>query len=352
MKLLDIVKTDNILISSPAESLSSALSHLSSTHDAVFVFDEQKHFLGLVNPYLCLMKTSYPGNAKLQTCLFHPPRIRISDSIPKVVQMMKESKLHYLPVFDDKNDFVGIISARRLLSVFANSPLLNVTALTVLKEKSKPLVTIYEDDSIAQAVACFKKEKVSKLVVMSKDMKLRGILSYYDLIAYLLAPKEKNSNGHKEGAKIHFKHMKVKSHSKSYILTISPEQTLNDALRLILDKKIGSVIVVDPERHPLGIITTRDILNYLRKVTTEKPIEFSAKNLSAQSQKVVQQFLNQVIVVMQKFPDIRKTKVRVQEEKGGGLFKVMLSYIPWKGKPEIYQEEGKNLAKVLQKIKK
>ncbi|MCS6956757.1 MAG: hypothetical protein NZM02_02870, partial [Patescibacteria group bacterium] len=34
------------------------------------------------------------------------------------------------------------------------------------------------------------------------------------------------------------------------------------AVNLILDKKIGSVVVIDKERKPINIITTRDLLVY------------------------------------------------------------------------------------------
>jgi len=37
---------------------------------------------------------------------------------------------------------------------------------------------------------------------------------------------------------------------------------LIEVINLIVDKKIGSVIIVDKERMPLGIITTRDILRF------------------------------------------------------------------------------------------
>ena len=33
-------------------------------------------------------------------------------------------------------------------------------------------------------------------------------------------------------------------------------------INLIVKKKIGSVIIIDKERRPLGIITTRDILRF------------------------------------------------------------------------------------------
>ena len=120
-QLRDIIKTEGIIKISPEESLSSAVSKLRTSHDAAFVFNDKKKFLGLINPYYCLFKSSYPGNAKAEHCLYHPPKVRIDYSIAKVAGLFIESKIHYLPVFDLQDRFIGIISARHLLANYLGS---------------------------------------------------------------------------------------------------------------------------------------------------------------------------------------------------------------------------------------
>ena len=55
---------------------------------------------------------------------------------------------------------------------------------------------------------------------------------------------------------------RVKNFAKSYVLTLTKDKYLSEAIKLIVDKRIGSVIIIDKERRPLGIITTRDILRF------------------------------------------------------------------------------------------
>jgi predicted transcriptional regulator len=55
---------------------------------------------------------------------------------------------------------------------------------------------------------------------------------------------------------------RVKNFAKSYVLTLSKENHLIEAINLIINKKIGSIIITDKERRPIGIITTRDILRF------------------------------------------------------------------------------------------
>jgi len=262
MSLQDIIKTDNIIRISPHENLSSALSKLKTSHDSAFLFDEQNKLLGLINPYYCLIKSSYPGNAKVEHCLYHPQKIYIDYSLGKTADLFIQSKVHYLPVFDRQEQFKGIVSARHLLSQFKSLPLFKITIKEILKKKNPTLSVILEDEVVGRAVNLFKLTKHSKLIVVNKDGRLKGILSYYDLISYLVSPKKTERRGEREGNKTNFYHHKVKNFAKSFVLTLTPDNTLEQVIHLILEKRIGSVVIVDEKRHPIGIITTRDLLRF------------------------------------------------------------------------------------------
>jgi acetoin utilization protein AcuB len=350
LKLKNIIKTEDIIKVEPGETLSSALSKLTTSHDAAFIFGKDDKFLGVINPYYCFIKSSYPANAKVEHCAFHPPRVRVDCPICKIAQLFIESKVHYLPVFDENDKFIGIISARRLLSQFLDSPIFKVKIDDFLKVKNKPLVTLYDDETVSTAVNTFKRTRVSKLVIVSKDLKLKGILSYYDLIKYLAAPKNSIHRGERIGNKINFYQMKIKNFLKSYVLTLPVEATLLDILRLIIDKKIGSVVIIDDTRHPIGIITTRDLLGMMIKEKKDENIEIISNNLSKESRQVLGGFFSRLTYWIKKIPGVSRVQLEVEEEKKGGLFKIVLSLIPFKGKTRIITKEGKNLAKVLKKI--
>ncbi len=192
-------------------------------------------------------------------------------------------------------------------------------------------------------MSLFKETKVSKLLVLGKDLKLKGVLSYYDVISYLVSPRDEE--------KISFMHMRVKNFAKNYVLTLTNQNTLLEALQLILEKKIGSVVIVDKDRHPQGIITTRDLLSLLIRKKEDMFIELTSKNLSEQSRHIVNGFFNYLhLWLRRRVPNIQKAKLHVKEEKQGKLFEVILSLIPKKGNPEVIKKEGRNLLKVLKDI--
>ena len=262
MRLLNILKENDIIKVSPEDHLSKVLSKLSTSHDAAFVFDEEDKYMGIVSPYFTIIKSSMPANTKVQHCLTHTAKIYLNYPLSKVCQLFIESKIHYLPVFDEKDKFLGIISARRILSYFKDLSIFKVGVEKIINKRWQGLVTVYEDDTITQAIHLFKTKKISKLIVINHDKKLKGVLSYYDLIKLMISPKYASHHGERVNEKISFYNYRVKNFAKSYVLTLSKERHLIEVINLIVNKKIGSVIIVDKDRRPLGIITTRDILRF------------------------------------------------------------------------------------------
>jgi len=262
INLSDIIKKENIITVSGSEILSSTLAKLSTSHDAAFVFGDRGEFTGVINPYYCLIRSSYPGNAKVAHCLYHPPRLYIDYDLSRVASLFIESKIHYLPVFNRGEEFLGIISARRLLIHLRKLPIFEKKIGEAFDSKRKPLVVISEEDKVSKAINLFKSTKYSKLIVINRDLKLRGILSYYDLISFMTSSRDRTGRREKFGNKSHLSTQPIKNFIKTYVLTLKKENSLREIFNLIVDKKIGSVIIVDEERHPIGIFTTRDLLRF------------------------------------------------------------------------------------------
>lgn len=349
MTVQKISKTENIIKVSPEDTLGHMFSLLSSSHDSAFVFDND-HFLGVVNPYYCLIKKSYPANTKAKHCLVHPPKVDIKYHLKKVAQLMIDSKIHYLPVFSN-DKFYGFISARRILSSIIESEELKHKIGDYLKQK-KPLISVYETDFISRALALFKQYRISKLVVISKDFKLKGVLAYFDLISYLVTPKQKQHLSAREGNKTPILNRQVKNFAKTNVLTLTTNDRLSQAADMILKNSIGSVIIIDAERHPLGIVTTKDLLSIFARRHQLAKLEVITKSLSKQSWVLVSQFIKQINHQLAKFKDISNAKFFVKEKEGGGVFRAALSILLKNNRIKVIKEEGKNLGKVLQEVKK
>jgi CBS domain-containing protein len=54
----------------------------------------------------------------------------------------------------------------------------------------------------------------------------------------------------------------------STVFTVKPDQTVREAVALLIDKRIGAVVVVNETGRPVGIVSERDIVRELAKTET------------------------------------------------------------------------------------
>ncbi len=346
-----LIKTRAIAKATPQETLASALLKTRSSHDAVFVF-EGDDYRGVINPYHTMIKTSYPGNTKIEHCLHHAPKVTESLSISNLARMFVDSKLHYLPVLGAKNSFSGIVSARRLLSVYRNSPYFAEDCGTFVLGKKQKLQTVLETDTVTQALSHFRKKHISKLLVVDKAGRMRGMLSYYDLIMNLSAPREKSGKRSPVGEGKGIAQQPVRQLMKTHLLTLPQSKSVGHALQMVLDHEIGSVVVTDARKKPIGLITTSDFLHMLIKSPAEKQVQVSGRNLSEKNMTILKRFAHPFERAMSKLRDVKRVDLTVKEEKQGGVFRAIMAIVPNRGPAKVKAREGKNLQKLLSEFKK
>lgn len=343
-----VFKKQNIIRVSPDDTLSHTFSFFSSSSDAAFVFDEENQFLGVVSPYYCLIKKSYPSNTKVKHCLIHPPKVDKNFSLRKVIRLMLDTKIYYLPVFSGEN-FFAVISAKRIIAAIADSKELQIPISSFLKHRSS-LISIFEDDFISRALALFKQYKIFRLAVLSRDLKVKGVLSYFDLICYLIVPKEKQHFTSKEGAKIPFLKRYVKTIMKPVVMTLLENEMLGTAANLIARKNIGSIIILNKERHPVGIITKKDLLSAFINRHKFMRVELITKGLSQSSFNIASQFAKHINQQFIRLKTVSKAKFFIKQNSN--IFSAILSIFSKNKQIKVIKKEDRDLNKVLHEIGK
>ena len=186
-----ILKTTDIIKASPDDTLASTLSKLASSHDAAFVFDDDEQFMGIINPYYTSIKSSAnDGSTKISHILFHPPRISREDSLSRIVQLMNESKIHYLPVFEDDGTFMGITSARRILTYMRDMDIASTKLRNAKHTQKGRVITVFMDDPVSVATSLFKEFKTSKSLITKPYVFLWG-----NALPFIGVPKVLSNNG-------------------------------------------------------------------------------------------------------------------------------------------------------------
>jgi CBS domain-containing protein len=126
---------------------------------------------------------------------------------------------------------------------------------TVKDIMTKEVFTLGRNDTLDLADDLMTLDRIRHLPVLEEG-RVVGVVSQRDLFRSALA----TALGYGEKAqKTLLRTVRVKEVMSEPAITISPEATVNEAARLMIEKKIGCLPVV--ERHALvGIVTETDIL--------------------------------------------------------------------------------------------
>ncbi|MFC1653347.1 CBS domain-containing protein [Patescibacteria group bacterium] len=267
-KAKDFLKTEKIITFSPDEVLSKALASLNSGHDAAFVVNSKDILLGVVSPYYVQFHGNFPPATKLQRCMMMPPKLSLNSSLERVVRSMLESKMYFLPVLDDKKKLLGIVSLRRILKrVFEDKNLYEGVEEQI---KIRNVTTVTKKSSLGKVRSILKKGKISRLPIVDNKNKLVGLITRYDLRRALSDPKHSQGFS-KKGRKEKVLDTSIEGFMKTRVKTIDESGSLKDAIETMMNKRIGSVVIVDKKNLPSGIITYREVIKaLLRTIKTKK----------------------------------------------------------------------------------
>lgn len=264
----DLLITEGILTCAASATLSQALAKLNSSHDAVFVVGENNKLLGVISPYYVIFKSSYPPATKAENCLFSPPKLKLTTPIWEVAKHMILSKVYFLPVFSEKGKWQGMVSVRALLeSVIQNKELVNRLRF---RRKTKWMISVRENATLNEARALLRSKGVSRLPVVDGRGKLVGILTRFDLRQVLAAPKSSQRFLSRQGEKKKQLNQSMRSFYKREVVTATEKTSSTQVIALMLEKRIGSVVVVNPKWQPVNIISYRDVLEAVSRLEFEE----------------------------------------------------------------------------------
>ena len=110
-----------------------------------------------------------------------PITIRPQDKIAKAQELMNKYKISGLPITDENNRLVGIVTNRDLrFETRLNLP--------VEKVMTKDLVTVPVGTSLEQAEEVFHKHKIEKLLMVDEQRHLKGLITYKDILKRIQYP--------------------------------------------------------------------------------------------------------------------------------------------------------------------
>jgi CBS domain-containing protein len=135
---------------------------------------------------------------------------------------------------------------------------------------SRQVLTIGTADSCLEAVGRMHRARVRHLPVVNRDGLLVGVVTDRDLRHHLFSPRVFKELG-ETAVEVLLKAVPVAEIMSTAVISVTPQEELVDAARLMLEEKVGSLPVVDGGRV-VGILTETDLLRQIcRADATSSP---------------------------------------------------------------------------------
>ncbi len=123
---------------------------------------------------------------------------------------------------------------------------------------STPPITIKADASVQDAAKLMFENKIGSVLVVDDEGVLKGIITERDLV-YIVA----------SGKNIVASKYPVWQAMTEDPITIEPEDPITRAIAIMKEANIRHLPVVDKDKKPIGVISIRDVVNYIIELITQ-----------------------------------------------------------------------------------
>jgi CBS domain-containing protein len=179
----------------------------------------------------------------------------VNDNISSAIKTMIEKNIGGIPIVDDDDVVVGIVSERDFVRTVADI----TTSKSVNKYMSDKVVTASPDISVGEATRTMIEKGFRRIPIVKEDV-LLGIVTASDIMRYLGSGEifQKLMTGDVSDA---FQ-VPLKSLILRDIVWTNSSIDIGEAAALMLKNKVGALPIID-DGELCGIITERDIIKAL-----------------------------------------------------------------------------------------
>jgi CBS-domain-containing membrane protein len=210
----------------------------------------------------------------------NPKKVAADTSLNEAARLLLSSIFTGLPVVDKNNRPVGVITQGDLirkggfplrLGLLAesdqerrNAMLTQLTSLRADEVMTSPPIMIAAEQPLTEAVALMLEKEVKRVPVVDENGYLTGMLSRSDIFRTVMreSPDWKTFRAQKIEV-AHLKH--VSDILRRDTLSVSPQTSLEEVIRVIDSNDIQRMAVVDAQGKLLGLISDRDLLCYFKE---------------------------------------------------------------------------------------
>lgn len=185
----------------------------------------------------------------------NPPSIRTTATIGDAIRLMKQHGVGGLPILDHADRVWAIVTERDMLRIFKSK----ISGAKIADLMTKNVVTATPRTTIFEAERTMAEKSFRRLPIIS-DGKVVGIVTAMDVVRFFGSGKVFQHL--RSGTMLQVLQTPALEIGVKDLITIMPSSDLSEAARIMNEKNIGALLVVD-DRRLVGIITERDFFKLI-----------------------------------------------------------------------------------------
>ncbi|MCP9469702.1 MAG: CBS domain-containing protein [Nitrospira sp.] len=189
----------------------------------------------------------------------HPPKPAGPRYAPSHLAEARDESDRHPPVSDDQ----VASAAQRAYHQQAHQESRSRSAVVARDLMTSPVITLSSDSTLNDAWTVMKRKRFRHIPVTSLDGTLVGMVSERDLLGH--APELIVGLPSPQGERLKLAEIMI-----TRVISATIATDIREIARIMLDERIHAVPILDGNRHPIGIVSSRDIL---RGVANHGPLE-------------------------------------------------------------------------------
>ncbi|MGB9732523.1 MAG: CBS domain-containing protein [Candidatus Micrarchaeia archaeon] len=229
------------------------------------IVNKNDEYYGIVDDRTLIRKGAIKLNKKQSIGKFAKkvPTLDRSTTIERAIMYFYYEGVKALP-YSDEDKIKGIVKRTEILKAILSLHLLS--KYKVENAMTSPVIGIDADANIAQAKAVMAKNKINRLVVI-KNGSLYGLITFREIVETFAKATERSPQ--RRNYYYTLSNTPVSSVCQRSVLAIEQESPLEDAIRLMVERGISSLVVTKNDK-PVGIVTVRDVFGLIVSLSTEE----------------------------------------------------------------------------------
>jgi CBS domain-containing protein/ribosome-associated translation inhibitor RaiA len=263
--------------------ISAVISQSLGSHEPIFVYQDKK-YMGAVWPYKLLFVDRPALQDKVGSFVVNTTYLQPEDDVSRAMEQMIAQRLYTLPIFKDEK-IVGVVRIRAILKQLLADR--DLTERMWERLEIPKLLKAGGLEKVRDVYTQMRQENISRVIIVNTEGKLEGIVGRRDIyLALMVPPRGKQRYGALDGGYksltfdedwitkldyplLHLYHAQV--------TTASSTMPKREVLDKLITGEVPSVVLVDGNNKPQGILSMRPFLKAFWKADREEivPVEVS-----------------------------------------------------------------------------